>query len=227
MLYHINIHRIQHEMKTKQNTSNVVRKEADATPRRRRTQGKAHQEAAKQVTELVESLLAIADTDDLGKLAAALQPKKVSDEEVELAKEIAGDDYTDEPSWALELANLHSLYQRRQRLLEKSLTSTEVADLLDWKTRKTIHDKLKAKDILGIKDKGIYKFPVWQFDPEGDDGIVDGLPQVLKALEVSDFTKLNWLCKPHPAFDNKTPIEMLKQGKIDDVVVEARGVNLF
>jgi hypothetical protein len=28
---------------------------------------------------------------------------------------------------------------------------TEVADLLNWKTRKTIHDKLKAKDILGIK----------------------------------------------------------------------------
>ena len=197
-------------MKTKQNTTKVVRKEA-----------------AKQVTELVESLVAIADTDDLGKLAAALQPKKVSNKEVELAKEIAGDDYTDEPSWPLELANLHRLYQRRQRLLEKSLTSTEVADLLDWKTRKTIHDKLKAKDILGIKDKGVYRFPVWQFDPEGDDGILDGLPQVLKALEVSNFTKLNWLSKPHPAFDNQTPVEMLKDGKIHDVLVEARAVNTF
>ena len=197
-------------MKTKQNTAKVVRKKA-----------------AKQVTELVESLVAIADTDDLEKLAAALQPKKVSNEEVELAKEIAGDDYTDEPSWPLELANLHRLYQRRQRLLEKSLTSTEAADLLDWKTRKTIHDKLKAKDILGIKDKGVYRFPVWQFDPEGDDGILDGLPQVLKALEVSNFTKLNWLSKPHPAFDNQTPVEMLKDGKIHDVLVEARAVNTF
>ncbi len=171
--------------------------------------------------------MAIADAEDLAKLAIALQPKRVSDEEIELAKEIAGDDYTDEPSWHLELANLHRLYERRRRLLAKSLTSTEVAELLDWKTRKTIHDKLKAKDILGIKDKGVYKFPLWQFDPEGDDGILDGLPQVLKALQVSDFTKLNRLSKPHPAFDNQTPIEMLKQGKIDDVVTEARGVNLF
>ncbi|MDJ0901666.1 MAG: DUF2384 domain-containing protein [Xenococcus sp. MO_188.B8] len=184
-------------------------------------------ESIKQVTRLLESLMAIADAEDLAKLAIALQPKRVSDEEIELAKEIAGDDYSDEPSWHLELANLHRLYERRRRLLAKSLTSTEVAELLDWKTRKTIHDKLKAKDILGIKDKGIYRFPLWQFDPEGDDGILDGLPQVLKALEVSDFTKLNWLSKPHPAFDNQTPIEMLKQGKIDDVLVEARGVNLF
>ena len=197
-------------MKTKQNTAKVVKKQS-----------------AKQVMDLVESLIAIADTDDLEKLAVALQPKKVSDEEVELAKEIAGNDYTDEPSWPLELANLHRLYQRRQRLLEKSLTSTEVADLLDWKTRKTIHDKLKAKDILGIKDKGVYRFPVWQFDPSGDDGILDGLPQVLKALEVSDFTKLNWLLKPHPAFDNQTPVEMLKGGNIHDVLVEARAVNTF
>ena len=184
-------------------------------------------ESIKQVTRLLESLMAIADAEDLAKLAIALQPKRVSDEEIELAKEIAGDDYSDEPSWHLELANLHRLYERRRRLLAKSLTSTEVAELLDWKTRKTIHDKLKAKDILGIKDKGIYRFPLWQFDPEGDDGILDGLPQVLKALEVSDFTKLNWLSKPHPAFDNQTPVEMLKQGKIDDVVTEARGVNLF
>jgi hypothetical protein len=206
----MSIHCIQYEMKTKQNTANVIRKEA-----------------AKQVTDLVESLIAIADTEHLEKLVASLQPKKVSETEIELAKEIAGDDYTDEPSWPLELANLHRLYQRRQRLLEKSLTSTEVADLLDWKTRKTIHDKLKAKDILGIKDKGVYRFPVWQFDPSGDDGILDGLPQVLKALEVSDFTKLNWLLKPHPAFDNQTPVEMLKGGNIHDVLVEARAVNTF
>jgi hypothetical protein len=184
-------------------------------------------EFIKQVIGLLESLMVIADAEDLSKLANALQPSRVSDEEVELAKEIAGDDYTDESSWHLELANLHRLYERRRRLLAKSLTSTEVADLLDWKTRKTIHDKLKAKDILGIKDKGIWKFPLWQFDPEGDDGILDGLPQVLKALEVSDFTKLNWLCKPHRAFDNKTPVEMLKQGNIHDVLVEAAGVNLF
>jgi hypothetical protein len=196
-------------MKTKQKASN------------------SKKESFKQVICLLESLMAIVDPEDLSKLVDALQPKRVNDEEIELAKEIAGDDYTDEPSWRLELVNLHRLYERRRRLLAKSLTSTEVADLLNWKTRKTIHDKLKAKDILGIKDKGVWQFPLWQFDPEGEDGILDGLPQVLKVLEVSDFTKLNWLCKLHPAFNHKTPVEMLKGGNIDEVLVEARAVNTF
>jgi hypothetical protein len=56
--------------------------------------------------------MAIANAEDLSKLADALQPKRVSDEEVELAKEIAGDDYTDEPSWHLELANLQVVLQK-------------------------------------------------------------------------------------------------------------------
>lgn len=189
---------------------------------------KSHKkEAKKRVLSLVKSLVEVADTQQLEHLTEVLQPKKVVDDQIELAKEIAGDDYSDEPSWPLELANLQRLYDRRHKLLEKSLTSTQVAELLEWKTRKTIHDRLSAKSILGIKDKGAYRFPAWQFDPEGNDGILDGLPEVLKTLEVSDFTKLNWLSKPHPAFDNKTPIEMLKNGKVHDVVVEARGVNTF
>ena len=198
-----------HDMKTKHNSETGKR------------------ESIKQVTNLVQSLMAIADADDLSKLALSLQPKRVNDLEVQLAQDIAGDEYIDEPSWHLELSNLHRLYEHRRRLLEKSLSSTEVATLLDWKTRKTIHDKLKNKDILGIKDKGMYRFPLFQFDPQGDDGILDGFPQVLKALEVSDFTKLNWLSKPHPAFDNLTPVEMLRQRKLDDVLTEAKGVNLF
>lgn len=192
-----------------------------------KTTKNSKRESIKQVTSLVKSLMAITDADDLSKLAHSLQPKRVTDKEVQLAKDIAGDEYVDEPSWHLELSNLHRLYELRRRLLEKSLTSTEVATLLDWKTRKTIHDKLQAKDILGIKDKGMYRFPLFQFDPKGDDGILDGFSQVLKALEVSDFTKLNWLSKPHPAFDNLTPVEMLRKGKLDDVLVEARGVNNF
>ena len=34
-------------------------------------------------------------------------------------------------------------------------------------------------------------------------GVLDGLPEVLAALDVSDFTKLNWFNKPHLAFDKK------------------------
>ncbi|MFM2315573.1 MAG: hypothetical protein RLZZ04_4851, partial [Cyanobacteriota bacterium] len=36
----------------------------------------------------------------------------------------------------------------------------------------------------------------------------------------------NWFNKPHLAFDQKTPIEMLKQGKVEAVVIEARAVGI-
>ena len=88
---------------------------------------------------------------------------------------------------------------------------------------------LSAGTLLGLKDNGVYKFPLWQFDPEGDDGVIDCLPELLKTLQISDFAKLNWLTKPLRAFEGRTPVEVLKSGDdkdIEDLIVEARGVGV-
>ncbi len=74
-------------------------------------------DAAEAIFSRLEQLVAIASVEHLNILAANLQPQKVTEEEIELAKEIAGDDYSDELSWDLEIANLHQYYQRRQELL--------------------------------------------------------------------------------------------------------------
>ena len=119
--------------------------------------------------------------------------------------------------------------QRRQDLLKDSLTSTQVADLMGWQHHKTASDRLKANTLIGVKDRGVYKFPLWQFDPEGEDGIVDGLPELLSRLNVSNFRKINWLSSPMTAFDNLTPIEVLKKGDrndIADLLIEADGVGV-
>ena len=134
-----------------------------------------------------------------------------------------------EPLWLLELENLKLLNQRRQNLLKDSLTSTQVADLMGWQHHKTASDRLKANTLIGVKDRGVYKFPLWQFDPEGEDGIVDGLPELLSRLNVSNFRKINWLTKPMTAFDNLTPVEVLKKGNKDDIadlLIEADGVGV-
>ena len=134
-----------------------------------------------------------------------------------------------EPLWLLELENLKLLNQRRQDLLKDSLTSTQVADLMGWQHHKTASDRLKTNTLVGVKDRGVYKFPLWQFDPEGEDGIVDGLPELLSRLNISNFRKINWLSKPMAAFDNLTPIEVLKKGNPDDVtdlLIEADGVGV-
>ena len=82
---------------------------------------------------------------------------------------------------------------------------------------------------MGLKDNGVYKFPLWQFDPEGDDGVIDRLPELLKTLQISDFAKLNWLNKSLRAFEGRTPVEVLKIGderNVEDLIVEARGVGV-
>lgn len=134
-----------------------------------------------------------------------------------------------EPLWLLELENLKLLNQRRQDLLKDSLTSTQVADLMGWQHHKTASDRLKANTLIGVKDRGVYKFPLWQFDPEGEDGIVDGLPELLSRLNISNFRKINWLNQPMAAFDDLTPIEVLRKGNPEDVadlLIEADGVGV-
>lgn len=40
-------------------------------------------------------------------------------------------------------------------------------------------------------DRGVWRFPSWQFDPEGPDETIDGLPEVLQQiLHISTLAKL-------------------------------------
>lgn len=187
---------------------------------------KSKRKSATAILKRIEALIAIAEPEDLKVLERSLEPKVVSPAEKELAKKIAGKDYVEGRSLELELANLERYYQRRRELLSGSITSSKVAELLGCQNRATVRDRRLANTLLGVKDGGVYKYPLWQFDPEGDDGVLDGLPEVLAALDVSDFTKLNWFNKPHLAFDKQTPIDVLKQGKVEAVVTEARAVGI-
>ena len=171
------------------------------------------------VMRSLKATIDAADRKDLEQLSFVFDPNNYEPE--------SSDDT--EPLWLLELENLKLLNQRRRDLLKDSLTSTQVADLMGWQHHKTASDRLKANTLVGVKDRGVYKFPLWQFDPEGEDGIVDGLPELLSRLNVSNFRKINWLTGPMAAFDNLTPIEVLKKGDrndIADLLIEADGVGV-
>lgn len=124
--------------------------------------------------------------------------------------------------WQQEIVSSSGTWKKN--LLDKTLAEFKVS----WskilviaknygKNRLTVRDRRLAKRILVIKDKAVYKYPLWQFAPE-----------VLAALDVSDFIKLNCFCKPHLSMDGKgkTPVEMLKQREIEAIVVETRAVGL-
>jgi hypothetical protein len=154
---------------------------------------------------------------------AATQKITANSVEDDLVTALTGQTYSNEQKIKLEMESLFQYFQKRKQLLETTLTAPQVAELLGT-SRQTPHDRVKSKSLLGVLDRGALRFPVWQFDPEGPDGVIDGLPEVLKTIAASDFAKLNWLVRPNPFLDGLTPLQSLKQGNKERVMREAIGI---
>ena len=140
-----------------------------------------------------------------------------------LAYAITGKSFSRQERIQLEMETLSKHFQHRRQLLESSFTATQVAQLFGT-SRQTPHDRVSSQTLLAIRENGKLCFPSWQFDPSAPDGVIDGLPAVLKALKVSDYAKLNWLTRINPYLDSKTPIQALKAGQKERVLTEAVAV---
>jgi hypothetical protein len=82
------------------------------------------------------------------------------------------------------------LFETRRDLLIDALTAPQVAKLLGVSWQKPLNG-VRDRTLLGVLDRGAYRFPVWQFDAQGEDGVLPGLPNVLDALEPQQpFAKL-------------------------------------
>lgn len=121
----------------------------------------------------------------------------------------------------LEFEALRRSFALRHQLLASTIGTAEVNELLAAGSRQTVHDRLKAGTLLGILDQGKWRFPLWQFDADGPNGVIDGLAQVLQALQVSNLAKARWLQQPHPVFGGSTPLDLLRHGRLEDVLAEA------
>ncbi len=149
-----------------------------------------------------------------------LDASDVSEAESTLALKLTGQQYSKKEATILEITSLIRYFNKRKELLQNSLTANEVANLLGT-TAQTAQERINNKSLLAVKDNGVWKFPLWQFDLSGADGVMEGLPEVLKALEGSAFTKLNWLNAPNPYLNRLTPVEALQRGQKAKVLKEA------
>ncbi len=147
-------------------------------------------------------------------------------EEQTLADAIAGKTYSAKEIKELKLLNLMNSFAERAKLLQNTITSTEVAKLLSCSSRQTPLDRVKNQTLIAVKDNGQWKYPLWQFDSEGEDGVVHGLPETIQTLQVSNLAKVSWLTRPNSRFNNLTPLQMLKKGETQQVLNEAVGVGL-
>jgi hypothetical protein len=137
----------------------------------------------------------------------------------------AGRRFSAEERAEAEVDLLHRSFARRSELLAGSLSAPEVAALLGT-SRQTPHDRLAGGTLLAVRDRGACRFPRWQFDPNGEDGVVRGLPAVLRALDVPPLAKVAWLTRANPMLDGETPLACLRAGQVERVVALARAVGV-
>ena len=120
-----------------------------------------------------------------------------------------------------ELGSLFDLFVARRRLLEGALTAPQVADILGI-SRQAAASRAESGSLLAVLDRGAYRFPRWQFDPRGPDGVIAGLAEVLQALEPQPaFSKLVFLTRPNATLDEREPVELLRHGQRDRVLAVA------
>ncbi len=155
-----------------------------------------------------------------GAARLTLQP---SVEDREIAERIAGPAPGPGARARLELEGLERYFGARRQVLEGSLSTEQVASLLGT-SRQTPHDRVRARTLLAVQDGGRLRFPPWQFDPEADDGVVGGLPQVLRAMRVSPLAAARWLTRGNPVLEGRAPLEALRAGEVRRVVAEAAGL---
>lgn len=136
---------------------------------------------------------------------------------------LGGRTYTPAQAAALELRARQEAFARRRQLLAGALTAPEAARLLGT-TRQTPHDRAAKGALLAIIDQGRLLFPAWQFDPDGPNGALAGLPNVLRALDASPLGKASWLTRISPYLEGRTPLEALRGGDLERVLDQARAV---
>jgi len=156
-------------------------------------------------------------------LRALKQPANPDAPSPVVAQLLGSRSYTLAEAAELEVEVLTRSFEHRRKLLADALTTPQVARILGT-SRQTPHDRAKSSTLLAVMDRGALRFPIWQFDASGPDNVIAGLPEVLRALEVSPMEKLSWLVRSNQMLDGNTPLEIIKAGDVDRIVRLARAV---
>ena len=146
------------------------------------------------------------------------------DSDDEFVKLLSDKEYSPQERKKLHIQNILNSFNYRRELLKDTVDVNQVMEILDYDSRQAPLNRLKAGSLIAIKDNKKWWFPLWQFDANTSDGIIDGLSRVLKALDCSTIAKVSWLVNPSPYFGGMSPLEMLKAGDVERVVESAQSV---
>ncbi|HEX5414761.1 MAG TPA: helix-turn-helix domain-containing protein [Chloroflexota bacterium] len=175
--------------------------------------------AIRRTGEVFQELFDRFDPEELAEIADgiedAMAATTVESERAHFVREFAdAPAYRPEERLTLRMKTLARSFAVRKEILKDSLTAPEVARLLGV-SRQTPHDRVESGTLLAVLDRGSLRFPLWQFDANGPDGVVAGLPEVIRALpSLPAMAKLNWFVRPNPYLEGQRPIDALRQGEV-------------
>ncbi len=184
-------------------------------------------QAAEKITRFLNSL----PVEELTVLAKNLSEAEDSYDEAKASSPLVmalteGKKYTKEQRQKLRWKTFVRKFQWERKLFQDCCNTAQVAELLEI-TPEIVEERVESQSLLAIKHNGDLLFPQWQFSPNNQDGVIEGLLEVLATLEIPTRSKISWLTRPNPILEKRTPIEALKQGDKDRVLDEARGVGIF
>jgi hypothetical protein len=183
------------------------------------------QESA-QSKELAHFLIETIGADGNKWLAQRLfSEAQVPEGNLDFARRIGARQLDSDKRRMLELTSLFRYFNHRKHLLANSLTAHEASELLSV-TKQTIHDRVRDGKLIGLLENNILRLPTFQFDPAGPNGVVPGLPEVMAAMSSSVYGKINWMTAANQVFKGQAPIDVLKEGRFDEVIAEARSVGV-
>lgn len=203
-------------------SSTVKKRGKQARIRRSRNR----KEAVRRLAQADSQLAQILPVDELDRLTEAAERTLASVSDEHRISSWTGEVLPSSEEMArIHRENLLDAFQVRRDLLQGALQSNEVADLLGV-GRQTPYDRVRTESLIAIRENGRLLFPHWQFDPAGPDGVVPGLPEVLRAIQIpiSPLAKISWFLKAKSNLSQRSPLQALMDGDIEAVIAQAQAI---
>lgn len=124
---------------------------------------------------------------------------------------------------ALQNANRDKLQTLRALIFADTISSDEVRAYVN-RSRPVINKMAREGQLLAIPDGRALRFPKWQFDRASDTGLLPHFSDVLEVMDASPFRKAAWFVSENPRLQNRKPLDLLRAGKLEPVLEEARAL---
>jgi Helix-turn-helix domain len=128
----------------------------------------------------------------------------------------------DEPMDAGEAAQVVALAEtesqaHREAVLKQCIGAAEAAELVG-RSRQVLERLRREGRLLALRKGNQWRYPKWQFDTDAPGGIVPGLEEVLRTLDLSPMGTAFWLLEPYDRLGGSPPIELLRRHRAEPVI---------